>query len=46
MSKTKLLIGTTLVVSLLALGLVQTKLQDPAEAASNGVMAPQCLVKP
>lgn len=46
MTKMKLLIGTTLVVTLVVLGVVQSKLQEPAVAASNDVMAPHFLVDP
>ncbi|PCH61081.1 MAG: hypothetical protein COC19_05100, partial [SAR86 cluster bacterium] len=46
MTKIKLLIGGSLVVALVALGVGQSKLQEPAVAASNGVSAPHFLVDP
>ncbi|MCH7815726.1 MAG: hypothetical protein IIC60_04045 [Proteobacteria bacterium] len=46
MTKIKLLIGATLMVALVALGVVQSKLQEPAVAANNDVMAPHFLVDP
>ncbi len=42
----KLAIGSFLTVSLVALGIGQSKLQDPTIAASNDVMAPAFLVDP
>ncbi|MFO4633214.1 MAG: hypothetical protein ACJ05G_12855, partial [Actinomycetota bacterium] len=44
--KKKLLIGATLVVALVVLGLGQSKIQEPSIAASNDVMAPHFLVDP
>ncbi|MCI5107927.1 MAG: hypothetical protein MRY76_14550 [Pseudomonadales bacterium] len=46
MTKIKLLIGTALVVTLVALGVGQSKLQEPSIAQSNDVMAPHFLVDP
>ena len=46
MTKIKLLIGSTLVVALFALGVGQSKLQKPSVAANNDVMAPHFLVDP
>jgi len=46
MAKFKVLIGATLAVALLALGVAQSKLQEPAVAANNDVMAPHFLVDP
>jgi len=46
MSKLKLLIGSTLVVALVVLGVVQSKIQEPSIAASNDVMAPHFQVDP
>ena len=40
MTKIKLFIGATLVVALVALGVGQSQLQEPAVAANNDVMAP------
>ncbi|MEX2129871.1 MAG: hypothetical protein WD772_00165, partial [Pseudohongiellaceae bacterium] len=42
----KMIIGATLGVALVALGVGQSRLQDPAIAASNDVMAPHFLVDP
>ncbi len=46
MTKIKVLIGATLVVALVALGVAQSNLQEPAVAANNDVMAPHFLVDP
>jgi len=46
MTKIKVLIGTSLGIGLIALGVGQSKLQEPATAASNDVMAPHFLVDP
>ena len=46
MRKSKLFIGAALVVALVALGVGQSKIQEPSVAASNGVMAPHFLVDP
>ena len=46
MTKIKLFIGATLVVALVALGVGQSQLQEPAVAANNDVMAPHFLVDP
>ena len=46
MTKIKVLIGATLAVALLALGVAQSKLQEPVVAANNDVMAPHFLVDP
>ena len=46
MTKIKVLIGATLAVALLILGVAQSKLQEPAVAANNDVMAPHFLVDP
>ena len=46
MRKSKLLIGAALVVALVALGVGQSKIQEPSVAASNAVMAPHFLVDP
>ena len=46
MTKIKLLTGTALVVALVALGVGQSKLQEPSVAASNAVMAPHFQVDP
>tara|TARA_B110000444_G_scaffold260455_1_gene307493 strand:- start:377 stop:1567 length:1191 start_codon:yes stop_codon:yes gene_type:complete len=42
----KLIIGASLVVALLVLGLGQSKMQEPSIAASSEVMAPHFLVDP
>ena len=42
----KLAIGSFLTASLVALGIGQSKLQEPTIAASNDVMAPAFLVDP
>jgi DNA-binding beta-propeller fold protein YncE len=46
MKKIKLLVGATLIVALVVLGVGQSKLQESSVAASNGVMAPHFLVDP
>lgn len=46
MTKIKVLLGTSLVVALVALGVGQSNLQEPATAANNDVMAPHFLVDP
>lgn len=46
MTKIKLLIGSTLVIALVALGVGQSQLQEPSVAASNDVMAPHFQVDP
>lgn len=46
MTKIKVLIGATLVVALLALGVAQSNIQEPVVAANNDVMAPHFLVDP
>lgn len=46
MTKIKLLTGTALVAALVALGVGQSKLQEPSVAASNSVMAPHFQVDP
>ncbi len=46
MTKIKVLIGATLVVALVALGVAQSNLQEPAVAANNDVMVPHFLVDP
>jgi len=42
----KLIIGATLVVALVVLGVGQSKIQAPSIAAANDVMAPHFLVDP
>jgi DNA-binding beta-propeller fold protein YncE len=46
MKKIKMIIGTTLVVGLVALGIGQSQLQEATIAASNDVIAPAFLVDP
>ncbi|MDA0690077.1 MAG: hypothetical protein O2948_15705 [Proteobacteria bacterium] len=46
MIKKKLVIGSFLAAALVALGIGQSKLQEPTVAASNDVMAPAFLVDP
>lgn len=46
MTKAKVLVGASLVVALIVLGVGQSKLQEPSTAASNAVMAPHFLVDP
>jgi hypothetical protein len=46
MTKTKVIAATALVVTLVALGIGQSKLQQPSVAASNDVMAPHFMVDP
>ena len=46
MTKKKLAIGSFLAAALVALGIGQSKLQEPTIAASNDVMAPAFLVDP
>ncbi len=46
MTRIKLIMGASLVVVLLALGIGQSRLQDVAIAAANDVMAPHFLVDP
>lgn len=46
MTKIKLLIGSTLAVALVVLGVGQSKLQEPSIAQSDDVMAPHFLVDP
>ncbi len=46
MTRIKLIMGASLVVVLLALGIGQSRLQDVAVAAANDVMAPHFLVDP
>jgi hypothetical protein len=46
MSKIKMLIGVTLVIGLVALGVGQSKLQNSAVAASNDILAPAFQVDP
>jgi DNA-binding beta-propeller fold protein YncE len=46
MTRSKLLISSMLAVTLIALGVAQSKLQLPSVAASNGVMAPHFQVDP
>ena len=46
MKNKKLIIGSALFGVLIALGLAQSKLQEPTVAASNAVMAPHFLVDP
>lgn len=46
MTKIKLLIGSALVVALVALGVGQSKLQQPSVAQANDVMAPHFQVDP
>ncbi len=46
MTNKKIAIGSILMASLVALGLGQSKLQEPTIAASNDVMAPAFLVDP
>jgi len=46
MRKSKLFVGAALVVALVALGVGQSKMQEPSIAQSGGVMAPHFLVDP
>lgn len=46
MRKSKLFVGAALVVALVALGVGQSKIQEPSIAQNSGVMAPHFLVDP
>jgi len=46
MTKTKFLVGTSLALALLVLGVAQSQLEESAVAASNDIMAPHFQVDP